>query len=213
MPPFLLHRLFLVVLCAVPSSGGDGSDGNGSTFRRQLRTRIYNGQAASTGRYRYFAATERSQYTCGAVLIASNALVTAAHCQGSFFQVGIGKHSYNNNNYESIGVLQEIPHPEFADKPSYDNDFMVVILEQKSTMDPVCIADSSTILNVGEDLTVMGFGQTESGNGSPELQETQVQYITNRECDDRYFNQYFISDNMMCAFSDFGQDACQGDSG
>mmetsp|Transcript_38738 Transcript_38738/g.75644 ORF Transcript_38738/g.75644 Transcript_38738/m.75644 type:complete len:364 (-) Transcript_38738:105-1196(-) len=211
MPLFLPYRLFLAVLCAVPSKGGDD---NRSTSRRQLRTRIYNGQTASPGRYQYFALTENSQYRCGAVLVASNALLTAAHCRGNFFQAGIGKHlMYHDNDYESIGVKQEIPHPEYTGKPSLDNDFMVVILDRKSTVDPVCIADSSTILNVGEDLTVMGFGKTENGNSPTELQETQVQYMTNTKCDDRYFNQYLISDNMMCAFSDAGQDACQGDSG
>jgi len=211
MSLFLPYRLFLAVLYAVPSKGRDVKDGNGSTFQRHLRTRIYNGQTASPGRYQYFAVTENSRDRCGAVLIASNALLTAAHCRGNFFQAGIGKHSMYND-YESIGVKQEIPHPEYGGEASLDNDFMVVILDRKSTVDPVCIADSSTILNVGEDLTVMGFGKTENGKLATKLQETQVPYMTNRECDDRYGN-YLISDNMMCAFSEAGQDACQGDSG
>jgi len=117
-----------------------------------------------------------------------------------------------DNDYESIGVSREIPHPEY-DESSYDNDFMVVILDRESTVDPVCIADSSTTLNVGENLTVMGFGLKERGNIPTELQETQVQYMNNAKCDDRYSNEYLISDNMMCAFSDAGQDACNGDSG
>jgi len=132
---------------------------------------------------------------------------------------------YKGNDYESIGVLREIPHPEY-DGNSNDNNFMVVILDRKSPVDPVCIADSSTTLNVGEDLTVMGLGLTESWNVPTELQETQVQYMTNTECGDRYSNEYLdddymyinkyeylVSDNMMCAFSDAGQDACYGDSG
>jgi len=59
----------------------------------------------------------------------------------------------------------------------------------------------------------MGFGKMESGDSATTLQEAQVQYISNNDCDERYQGNYLINDGMMCAFSVSAQDACQGDSG
>mmetsp|Transcript_11839 Transcript_11839/g.23580 ORF Transcript_11839/g.23580 Transcript_11839/m.23580 type:complete len:566 (+) Transcript_11839:111-1808(+) len=182
---------------------------------RSLRTRIYNGEDASNGRYPYYVTTERSQYQCGGFLIADNIVLSTAHCKGVFFQVGIGKHSVldTSSNYESIRVLKQIPHPKYSGQPDHDNDFMIVVLSKSASTPPVCLADASTELNIDNDMTVIGFGKLENGSSPLNLQETDVQYITNDDCFMRYSKQYLISDNMMCATSEVRKDACKGDSG
>jgi len=210
MSLFFLFHLTLVVLYISSSKGEVGNDGS-------LReSRIYNGENVAKDQYDYFAVTEKSLNLCGGVLIADNVILTAAHCYGAFSsQAGIGKHSVTakSSEYESIGVLKEIQHPEYDGGPSLDNDFMLVILEERSNIEPVCMADTSTVLNVGDELTVMGFGTTETGLPSPKLKEAKVDYLTNERCRSLYYNYFLISENMMCAQSEDSQDACQGDSG
>eukprot|EP00588_Corethron_pennatum_P031997 CAMPEP_0194346352 /NCGR_PEP_ID=MMETSP0171-20130528/105375_1 /TAXON_ID=218684 /ORGANISM="Corethron pennatum, Strain L29A3" /LENGTH=557 /DNA_ID=CAMNT_0039113463 /DNA_START=27 /DNA_END=1701 /DNA_ORIENTATION=+ len=220
---FLLYTVLFSVLIS-PSKKEDGVDkgtllregsfGVGPEFSPAM-PRVINGNDASPGRYDYFVLTEKSGGRCGGSLIADNAVLTAAHCKGKWIQAGIGMHNFRNggSGYESLTVLAEIPHPKYAGEPSYDNDVMVVILEERSRASPVCIADDSTELELGERLTVMGFGVTETGDPPEVLKAAEPRYISNDECDTRYGGQFLISENMMCGFSEMGADACQGDSG
>eukprot|EP00588_Corethron_pennatum_P013731 CAMPEP_0194269452 /NCGR_PEP_ID=MMETSP0169-20130528/3604_1 /TAXON_ID=218684 /ORGANISM="Corethron pennatum, Strain L29A3" /LENGTH=578 /DNA_ID=CAMNT_0039011095 /DNA_START=323 /DNA_END=2058 /DNA_ORIENTATION=- len=135
--------------------------------------------------------------------------------KAAFFQVGIGKYSVldTSSNYESIRVLKQIPHPKYTGQPDHENDFMIVVLSKSASTPPVCLADDSTELNIGDDMAVIGFGKVENERSPLNLQETDVQYITNDDCFMRYSKKYLISDNMMCATSEVGKDACKGDSG
>jgi len=220
---FLVYTVLFSVLVS-PSKKGygvdkgtllrEGSFGVGPKFSSST-ARVINGNDASPGRYDYFVLNENSGGRCGGSLIADNAVLTAAHCKGKWIQAGIGMHNFRNggSGYESLSVKAEIPHPQYAGKPSYDNDVMVVILEGRARASPVCIADDSTNLEVGERLTVMGFGITETGDPPEVLKAADPRYISNDECDNRYGGQFLISENMMCGFSETGEDGCQGDSG
>jgi len=215
---FLLYYILVIVLSSAASNGDGSGDSRvrgqaGPVLPLEAVSRIYNGQDAPPNRYDYFVFAENSSYRCGGVLVADNVVLSAAHCRGLWYQAGIGLHSmYGEADHESIRVLKEIPHPDYSGKPSYDNDIMVVLLDGKSRVSPVCMAESSITLKVGEDLTVMGFGKMETDNLATVLREAEAQYITNAYCSERYSG-YLVSDNMLCAFSKTGQDACQGDSG
>uniref|UniRef100_A0A7S1BX61 Peptidase S1 domain-containing protein n=1 Tax=Corethron hystrix TaxID=216773 RepID=A0A7S1BX61_9STRA len=190
---------------------------NGLSFGPEDKSaRVFNGIATMDRRFPYFAFTEKTAYRCGGVLIADNIILTAAHCEGAFFHVGIGKHSVfdsPSDTYQSVSTSDQIPHPEYAGKPTLDNDFMLVVLKERVTIPPACIADATNEPNVDDPMTVIGFGKTQDSTSVPYLQQAQVHYLQNSECRDRYKNSYLISDNMMCASSDEGKDACDGDSG
>ena len=130
-----------------------------------------------------------------------------------------------SNEGEIISKSYEIPHPKYNDKTT-DNDFNLVFLSRptKQKVSFVNINDSSNSPKVGEEVYVMGWGDTTADDYTQklagQLQDVSVNVISNKDCDDSqgqiggwydsYKNQ--ITDNMLCA-QDNGEDACQGDSG
>jgi len=201
------------------------------SYLRETIGKIYNGfpvkEKYSGERYQYFVLSSRTnQPFCGGVLIASNIVLTAAHCQGVFQKISIGIYDKNaeTSTFEEFNVVGEEKHPRF-DEATYENDFMVVILDGNSNATPICMA-SDDLLEDLQDLRILGYGLTRSGLPSDLLLETDVKYINNRRCERRYSDwepnendDYYgewrpdITKDMMCAHSNNGNDACKGDSG
>lgn len=158
-------------------------------------------------------------------MIAKDVVLTAAHCQGGQYDVIIGRHDINSKDGESIPMDYEIPHPKYNDKTT-DNDFNLVFLSRptKQNVALVNLNDNGNSPSVGQEVTVMGWGDTMEDDWkqklADKLMEVSVNVISNSQCDDsegniggwneNYHGQ--ISDKMLCA-KDNGQDACQGDSG
>ncbi len=62
----------------------------------------------------------------------------------------------------------------------------------------------------GDTAVVTGWGDTtEGGSNSLDLQEVEVDVLTNAQCSNAYSQ---LTSNMICAASP-GKDSCQGDSG
>jgi len=115
--------------------------------------------------------------------------------------------------YEKHDVLKKVVHPNF-DSRTFNNDFMLVILDGRSQMNPICLANERTVLDGGQKLHVLGFGLTELGELSESLLETDMNYMNNTSCNDVYKSLNEITNNMLCTdTSDEGKDACKGDSG
>jgi trypsin len=164
-------------------------------------------------------------FASGGSLIASDVVLTAAHCQGGKYDVVIARHDLGAGDGESIAMDYEISHPKYNDKTT-DNDFNLVFLSRptKEKVSLVNINNDSNSPRVGEEVIVMGWGDTTSDDYTQKLadklMDVSVNVISNQDCDDSegsingwnedYHNQ--ISDKMMCA-KDSGEDACQGDSG
>jgi trypsin len=158
-------------------------------------------------------------------LIATDVVLTAAHCQGGKYDVVIGRHDLDSKDGESIAMDYEIPYPKYNDKTT-DGDFNLVFLKNPTTqkVSLVNINDDSNSPQVGDEVHVMGWGDTTADDYTQKLadklMEVSVNVISNQDCDaskgqiggwvDSYNGQ--ISDNMICA-RDNGEDACQGDSG
>jgi trypsin len=192
----------------------------------RMETRIIGGNTAPKGRYSYAVSLQDGiGHFCGGTLIAADVVLTAAHCQGGSYDVVIGRHERDSNDGEIISMDYEIPHPKYNDKTT-DNDFNLVFLSRptKQKVSLVNINDSSNSPKIGEEVYVMGWGDTAADDYTQKLadklQDVSVNVISNSDCDDSegqiggwydsYKNQ--ISDNMLCA-RDNGEDACQGDSG
>lgn len=187
------------------------------------------GGSESTKNKNKFAASLQDDFGhfCGGSLIARDVVLTAAHCQGAPFDVVLGRHDLDTKNGQQIGITKQLPHPDYNDR-STDMDFMLVFLKSAATLngevDTVTLNDDSSTPNVGNRVTVMGWGDTDIRDNvsklSDVLREVNVNIMSNKDCDaskgnvggssDNYNGQ--ISNNMMCAKAN-KQDSCQGDSG
>lgn len=191
--------------------------------------RIVGGTEISPSSHPYLVALYRlyrsgyTRFICGGSLIASNLILTAAHCvdksQDILAKLGIyninSDSDEQNENMESIRVIRIILHPNY-NSINLLYDYAVLELEWSATKTtnhyttPIAIAKEAIIVN--SELHVLGWGTTsfEGRYSSMPLHGT-VYYLDQSECISR-FKSGVIGESMMCAWAS-GVDACQGDSG
>jgi secreted trypsin-like serine protease len=141
----------------------------GSDVRRQTREndalvidKIIGGNFAAAKEFPYMAIPE-SDALCGATLIHSDILLTAAHCAGSFegFNVFIGGVFFNGTDAKNtIQAVQERAHPEYNDI-NLENDIMLVKLASRSTQPKASWSSNSRVPLTGSTVRAIGFGVTE----------------------------------------------------
>ncbi|KAL3674683.1 hypothetical protein V7S43_000623 [Phytophthora oleae] len=181
--------------------------------------RIYGGSEADASKYPYIVSlreddADGSTY-CGGTLIASQYLVTAAHCVktdeatiyasiGSAFGSGSG-------DGQQVKVVEGYRHPMY-NKSKHLYDVGVLKLEKEVTTNTadLCAADGSDN-EVGTVATVRGWGLTENGSQSFLLEEVNVKIVSSAECNKEYSDR--ITEGMLCAGEGDGKDTCNGDSG
>jgi len=159
---------------------------------------------------------------CGGTILSATKILTAAHCRKnpSNIEVIVGEHSLvSATDGVRHGVTSFENHPNYGVAWQLDSDFAIITLTEPIDLgdkaQPAFLPAAGIGLEVGQLLTVSGWGTTSSGGGSPNvLHAVQVPYITNQQCQAAYAG-YPISANMMCAgnVEQGGIDSCQGDSG
>mmetsp|Transcript_22538 Transcript_22538/g.48933 ORF Transcript_22538/g.48933 Transcript_22538/m.48933 type:complete len:400 (+) Transcript_22538:30-1229(+) len=196
---------------------------------------IINGETAQRGRYPWFA----QAYTrvnggfylggCGAVLVAPDFVMTAAHCvdgqiQPTHFEIGTycpPPYSYQNcNERREFGkVIKRYLHEDWGISASGGpvNDIALFQLEDKITStEPIGMNDGSLSLEHGDYLTAIGVGVTNqnTGQSASKLQEVEMRYVSNTECKTLFQNN-FDPPTMICALNDneIMGGTCSGDSG
>lgn len=158
---------------------------------------------------------------CGGSLIAKSVVLSMVHCQGGDYKIALGRHDVSKCG-QLVKVHCEVPHKKYNDDTT-DNDFMLVFLKDPTELKEgqvglVKLNNDASLLAEDDDVTVMGWGVTNTNTGllSDVLMEVDVSVVTNEKCDtssdgsDSYEGQ--ITENMLCAM-DKGEDSCQGDSG
>lgn len=156
---------------------------------------------------------------CGASLVASNVILSAAHCAGNINEVMIGRYDLDDTaeSYETFGIVEKVVHPNY-NPDTLDYDYMMMRIDGTSSYAPVTLDDGSVNIAPGTDLIVMGWGATSSdGPSSSILQEVEVDAKSQPECNGAYNpSGYDITDRMICAarsVDGINMDSCQGDSG
>lgn len=178
------------------------------------------------------ALTDEYSMYCGASLISSTQILTAAHCVNDVetnrlrvlgperFIVLLGMHFMNesmNDAQVTKRVIGVMVHEEF-DSISHFNDIAILTMETPvvftSTISPVCMPPiGSTDQYLNRIAIAQGWGRTqEKGKNSDFLRHVGIRIISNSLCRKSYMEKGKISDHMLCTWLS-GKDACQNDSG
>ena len=130
-----------------------------SDSNRALGNRIVGGTQASLGEFPYFVEWERG---CGASLIHSDIILTAAHCNGNSVPTGVIVSAYQSgqaiNGAVARTIVERSQHPNYNSNTEM-NDFMVMRLNSPVTGVAPIALNADPLIPVGNEmLTVMGFG-------------------------------------------------------
>ncbi|XP_053096196.1 enteropeptidase isoform X1 [Pangasianodon hypophthalmus] len=201
------------------SSGRETSEG--------VEGRIVGGEDAVKGAWPWIASlrwTGRS--VCGATLIDSQWLVTAAHCvygkniHLSNWNVILGLHAQyesDTSDRQNHKIDQIIMNQNY-NKRTKDSDIALIHLQNKVNftdyIQPICLPESDQQFAAGRKCVIAGWGTlTEGGVVADVLQQAVLPLINNSECQAR-LPEYNITERMVCAgYPEGGIDTCQGDSG
>uniref|UniRef100_A0A2R8ZWR3 Peptidase S1 domain-containing protein n=1 Tax=Pan paniscus TaxID=9597 RepID=A0A2R8ZWR3_PANPA len=191
----------------------------------RMAGRIVGGVEASPGEFPWQASLrENKEHFCGAAIINTRWLVSAAHCFNEFQDptewvayVGATYLSGSEASTVRARVAQIVKHPLYnADTADFD----VAVLELTSPLpfgrhiQPVCLPAATHIFPPSKKCLISGWGYLkEDFLVKPEvLQKATVELLDQALCASLYGHS--LTDRMVCAgYLDGKVDSCQGDSG
>ncbi|MGW5052125.1 serine protease [Actinokineospora sp. NPDC004072] len=161
---------------------------------------------------------DTSGHRCGAVIVANDTLLTAAHCTADVspweLSVRAGTDDLGRGG-DVRRVSTVVQHPDY-DPGTSDYDISVLRLRTPLILGPEItpIAVADTEPHAGEWAWVVGWGAVvEYGQIVDHLRAVSVPIVTETACKDSY-GATAITARMLCAgLPEGGRDACQGDSG
>ncbi|XP_078491103.1 uncharacterized protein LOC100175024 [Ciona intestinalis] len=188
--------------------------------------RIVGGTAARISNWPWTAYLSIGGDACGGTLIASNLVLTTAHCiqnvNPSQVTVTLGVSNFldtSNVHRQTFSISKFERHPDF-DSLRLQNDVAILWLSTPAIIGlyvaPICMPNGQVPPD-GEKCWTTGYGSLAEGGSTPQpLQEVDVPIVNVHTCAAVYqsFTQKVIPSTMVCAgYQQGGKDACQGDSG
>ncbi|KTF93721.1 hypothetical protein cypCar_00039328 [Cyprinus carpio] len=199
----------------------------GRLVQKGVGPRIVKGDVCPKGQCPWQALLQHNeQYKCGAVILDSQWILTAAHCvwekDPNILQVTVGEHirGKDEGTEQTRKVSKVFVHPRY-NHSSADSDIALLRLHSPVTLDafaiPICLPPVNgtfgRTIGAIRMSTVSGWGHlSQSGPSSPVLQRLEVPRVSSEECKAK--SGLKVTRNMLCAgFIEGGRDSCQGDSG
>jgi trypsin len=186
---------------------------------------IVGGVDAERGEFPYYA-HPAGDGVCGGALIATNIILTAAHCS-SLYKKGdypwiVGSTDVLFTDDIDAEFQESIEQESFSIHPDYnsftfENDYAVIVLQAEFTNNNVGFivpAGKNYQDVVNQRFVVMGRGLTREGGALAEnMQKATVVNVDIDSCAEDYEGQLdIVPESMICAASN-GIDSCGGDSG
>jgi len=218
-----------------PSQGGEATSSPGCKCGVKRTQRIVGGTETEINEYPWMAgiATSFEAHYCGGTLVASQWVVSAAHCffdkngenptQASDVRIVLGEHDTTITTESKIPrKVVEVSiiktHPDYVSDTS-NNDIALLKLSEEVDLNvytPACLPNTKDNFE-GKNAWVYGWGYTSYGGVSPnELLEVEVPIVSNDVCAPAMAasgRSPPITETMVCAGGLKGRDGCQGDSG
>uniref|UniRef100_H0WMM0 Transmembrane serine protease 11B n=2 Tax=Otolemur garnettii TaxID=30611 RepID=H0WMM0_OTOGA len=183
--------------------------------------KVVNGKPALAGMWPWQASLQwQGQHHCGASLVSSRWLVSAAHCfqwasspEGWTVNFGnVEKDPHMTRKVQNIILHENYRNP-------YHNDIALVQLAEDVPFTKFvrssCLPDANLKLSENASVVVTGWGHLSHGGPSPDiLQQAFLKIIDNESCNAPHALSGMVDKTMLCAgFMSGEADACQNDSG
>ncbi|WP_410670825.1 S1 family peptidase [Amycolatopsis sp. cmx-4-68] len=207
--------LLAAVAVAVPVVVGTASADPASAGQ----PRIVGGDKATLADHPYavYLTDSSGNQFCGAVVVSSTAVATAAHCAKAVarqdIRVVAGREDKRTTEGQVLGVSKVWVTQGYSD-PTQGDDIAVLTVRGQLGYRPAKLPGASDpAYHEGTQATVLGWGRiADGGDRSDYLRGARVPVVSDSECRSDYT--VYDQRTMVCAgYTEGGVDACQGDSG
>ncbi|XP_029030439.1 enteropeptidase isoform X3 [Betta splendens] len=200
--------------------------GSGRSRHSQGETWVVGGVDAAKGAWPWIVSLHwRGKHVCGASLIDSDWLLTAAHCvygknlHLQLWSAVFGLHAQGDISAAGVQTRQvdRIVINTNYNRRTKQADIAMMHLQQPLNftrfIQPLCLSEGFNV-TAGRKCVIAGWGREAEDGVLPDvLQEAELPLVAKDRCQEA-LPEYTITSSMVCAgYAEGGIDSCQGDSG